>query len=464
MRTQLMTRTLFASVLSCAVLVACSEPNPDLVGKQAPPPPVQLPKFDPVQQPTTPPPPTFDKVEQPAQPEKPVFPKVEDSDKAPVIPPKQTYHQTKNMHGEPAVPMDILFVVDTSASMCPKQANVRKNIQRFVEGFLKNNRIDFHIGVTTAWDSNLFGTSPRKFRNGELRPIKVRGRDQADRFITPKTKDLQNTLANTLDVGVEDFKPQSPSTSGPEREEVFSPIEAAFSSDMLNGPNSGFRRPEAHLAVVILTDSEDLSPGSGANGLLPATDVVQTLSGLIDTSKGETLTVLAALSRYNETVQLINGTAAAGTKVFKNPPGAIGACKMNQYSVDPDLQGQLSDPLTDKQKNPIADTIRGPKRIVELVSRTSGAAFDFHSNDYGTQMARLGQTLIKKAIQYRVHLDHWPDTREPMTVKVNGKVIKVSDTDGWSYDPDSRSIKLNEGMELGDQDQFVVDVDYTIFN
>src|SRR4051812_48472685 len=42
--------------------------------------------------------------------------------------------------------VDILFVIDDSRSMQAHTENLSRNIQAFVDGFAKNNAIDFHIG------------------------------------------------------------------------------------------------------------------------------------------------------------------------------------------------------------------------------------------------------------------------------------------------------------------------------
>lgn len=447
----------FASLMS---MTACSNNNPDLVGIQepyVPPPRPEFPKVEPTTPPPAPPKPEMPQPEPP--PPEPVYPKVPDSAPPPPAAQPKRFHIRENLNGEQAVPMDILFVIDTSASMCSDQANLRRNIQHFVAGFLKNNKIDFHIGVVAAWDSRLYDAGARRYQNGELRPVVVRGRPTSARFITPQTADLQRTLANTLYIGFEAFDPSKPATTGPEREELFSPIIAAFSNTMAAGPNAGFRRPEAHLAVVIVTDTEDLSPGAGTNGLMPASEVVQGLQSLVNSREGKTVTVMAAAARYADTVRFLNGDARTGEKVFNNIPGSMNRC--DQYNVDPDIQGRLADPLLDPQtEQPIADTLRGPKRIAELVGLTKGRAFDLNAGNFGAEMSQLGRTLIKKAVRYTVQFkDFWPDTRYPMTVKINGRVIPVDDQRGWTYDPETRTIRLNEGLELGAQDEFIVEVE-----
>lgn len=438
-------------VLTLLFVVACNSSNPEVVGVLPP----------------NPEKPEHPDVVIPPRPQLPEFPKVAIPEPPAQQEPNGLHVQRANLHGSKPVPMDILFVVDTSQSMCAKQGKMRDNVMSFVKGFLKNRKIDFHIGVTATWDSKLYpaGGDGRVFKNGELRPVRSGGRilkdqnGQALRFVTPDTPNLQRTLAETLYIGFEPFDKSSPTTSGPEKEEIFSPIMSAFSQPNISGANQGFRRAGAHLAVVIFTDTDDLSPDS-RGGYLEPQALSQSLQSLVD--RGSSVTVLAALSRYSEMVNFATGSdketfAMSFNRGRGNPKGSIGSCNPQDrnwpYNVDPELEGPM----------------KGPARIAELVRLTSGKAFDLKSPDYGRGMSDLGKTLIRRSIQYEIILDHVPDLARnvegsdfPIQVKINGKVIPPDDGKGWTYDsaPSRRTIQLNEGLELGDQDDFDVEVRY----
>lgn len=377
-------------------------------------------------------------------PVKPSFDPVKQNEPPPEPGQKQKHIQKKDLAGQKAVPMDILFVVDTSQSMCSDQASLAKNINRFVEGFLKNDKIDFHIGVTVTWDSKLYGNAVRKFKNGELRP--VHGQGSNVRFVTPKTKDLANTLSKTLYVGFEPYDPKKPETTGPENEELFSPVIAALSDEMLSGPNAGFRRPEAHLAIVMVTDTEDATPDMvDPTKTMKAAVLAAELKSKV---RGEaTVTVLAALARLDEMLQFQKGQNPGLTSFNKPfPNGSLARCA--DYTVDP----------------AIVPALKGPEQIVELVRLMKGSAFDLRTRDFGGQMAGLGRTLINKAMNFRIALDKVPDVSEPIVVKMNGKVLPKGDLKGWTYLPDTNTIILNEGLNLGELDQFQVEIEYTILN
>src|SRR4051794_20610622 len=54
--------------------------------------------------------------------------------------------------------VDILFIIDDSASMTKHQENLSRNINMFIDEFAQFKSIDFHIGYTTVHDRTRYGT------------------------------------------------------------------------------------------------------------------------------------------------------------------------------------------------------------------------------------------------------------------------------------------------------------------
>lgn len=166
--------------------------------------------------------------------------------------PDVTYEKIDTDGGEEVFDpkLDILFVVDDSGSMMGHQTNLSNNIFAFVNGFVQRRDIDFHVGVlTTSMDGWDYSTECC----GELVDKNRRG----SKFVTPATPDAVTALASNLRVG----------TNGSWKEQSFAPVRAALSSPLLNGLNAGFYRPEAHLAIIFITDAEDQSGSLTAQGL-----------------------------------------------------------------------------------------------------------------------------------------------------------------------------------------------------
>ena len=79
--------------------------------------------------------------------------------------------------------IDVLWVIDDSGSMAPRQENLAKNFQAFIDVFAKGS-IDFRLAVTTT---DIF---------------KVRGQLKGSpRILTPSTPNLLAAFSNNVKVG-----------------------------------------------------------------------------------------------------------------------------------------------------------------------------------------------------------------------------------------------------------------------
>lgn len=144
--------------------------------------------------------------------------------------------------------LDVLFVIDNSGSMSSSQANLASNFPSFINYF-KSKGFDYHIGVTTS-DSfygdqfvndgcSLCNLEQTRFKSGTTPKIYV---------INNQTLNLESVFASNVNVG----------TGGSGDERAFSSFKAALTSNL----NSSFRRSDAYLAVIIVSDEEDFSHNS----------------------------------------------------------------------------------------------------------------------------------------------------------------------------------------------------------
>lgn len=132
--------------------------------------------------------------------------------------------------------VDILFVVDDSGSMNEHQTNLIANIGRFIGAFTNRANIDFHIGVTTTTNDSFSSRCCGKL-NGTIR------------YVDRNTSNLNQVLSANLRVGI----------NGAGIEDIFGPSLLALTDRVKDGYNQGFYRPDAHLALVFITDAEDQS-------------------------------------------------------------------------------------------------------------------------------------------------------------------------------------------------------------
>ncbi len=155
--------------------------------------------------------------------------------------------------------VDLLWVIDNSASMQPYQTVLAQGMQAFLHYALDND-LDFQVGVTTT-GLEAAGTSidcPGGVDGGEDgRLFPVDG--SRPRILTPETPDLVGSWAGNVAVGT---------CSSAER--GFDAAIRALTPPVIdsaddprhpepNDGNLGFLRGDAHLAVVFLTDEEEQS-------------------------------------------------------------------------------------------------------------------------------------------------------------------------------------------------------------
>lgn len=140
--------------------------------------------------------------------------------------------------------LDILFVIDDSGSMGTHQQNLLKNVSNLVSASLKSG-VDLHAAViTTNVESAPWQPVPGYVHGGRL--IGVTNK-------VAKTTDgnFEQVLTENLKIGMRN--------DGSGNEQPFDAVRLALSEPLLSTENAGFLRPNAGLAVFLLTDADDQS-------------------------------------------------------------------------------------------------------------------------------------------------------------------------------------------------------------
>jgi hypothetical protein len=303
--------------------------------------------------------------------------------------------------------VDILFVIDNSDSMVKHQENLKKNVDRFVEAFEANKRIDFQIGVTTVWDSRRFGPVVQNFHPlGALYPVQngspiVTGA-VGQNFVT-RAPGYQAILGNTLKIGVVARGTDANDLGGPEFEELFSPVAAA-----IDGRNVGFVRPDAHLAVVLITDADDVS------SMAPSK-----------------LASILSQSKQNDSSMF---STYAVLSMSKNCP---------------------KDPGNDPAKMPKGYRLNG--QIMDFLKDTRGHAYDLCDPQYGSKLAEAGRLIAKNADkEVKIQLDQIPEAGTlKVTFAASGAPVPNQ------YDPANYTITIQSSAMDGQPDDAQIDVTYT---
>lgn len=360
--------------------------------------------------------------------------------------------------------VDILFLIDDSYSMRPHQARLVRNIDRFVEAFAQFDVIDFHIGAVTVWDSRRYrsalnpeGVVPEVssdgFRNfypmGQLQPLRAPETHQellqnlqGQNFVS-RTEGFTEILRSTL-LGIEpkchesyrDCSPPMGEGRGPEFEEHFSPVAAALADpELLNGANRGFRRPDAHLVVIFITDADDGSTN------ISASQMAAFLRDLTDSRREQNFSIYG----------VIHPTNRASTEACPKDPSG------------------------------------NADKLMEFFRLTEGETLDICSDDYGTLLSNIGNQIRRRAFAEVIPLQHLPEyqirqeeiteegedgtevtrTREVIEwieVLYGDQVIPNDPETGWTYDVERNSIIIHEGLEIEAQEGARLTIRYTPVN
>lgn len=127
--------------------------------------------------------------------------------------------------------VDILWVIDNSGTMGPKQTNLINSINSFMDSFV-NLDFDYHIAVATT---DISATGQNACIVG------------APAIVTSSTPNPNTAVANNANVGF----------FGSADAHGLDVVQAALSDPNLSGCNAGFLRPDAFLAVIFFSDADD---------------------------------------------------------------------------------------------------------------------------------------------------------------------------------------------------------------
>lgn len=304
--------------------------------------------------------------------------------------------------------VDILFIVDNSASMEPHQQRLAANIQHFVESFEQDKNIDYHIGITSVFDFR-YGNQISNFNpNGFLLPLKGETGEQPKYFYTRAHNNL-DLLAKSIHIGVLPLLDENKHFIGPEKEQSLSPIKAAFTEPALSSPtNLGFYRPEARLAIILITDADDFSPN------LSISELDQFLKALKHDPLGEKISTFGVLANRTD-------------------------CE----KVDPDMGER-------------------PDRILDFLDTSRGISLSLCKGNFAQMLSSIGNEIQDKTQKQEFRLQSIPELGTLKVLLGKNELIPGSKT--WTYDP-SRNRIIVTAIPSGNnpEDKFIT-IKYTQVN
>ena len=309
--------------------------------------------------------------------------------------------------------IDILFIIDDSPSMAEIQDLLSKNAELFIDQFLNTEFLDYHIAVTSssprpptspAGVYNFFNTDPELiFLSSSSSPSKSKAfmgsLSRCSGLAKRQKRKYLNYVDRTTPKAHECLK-EMMRLEGGATDEHFLDIPGMALPGSKPLPNRPvFYRPEAHLAVFIITDAHDQS------NLTPE----ESYQFLLDLKKGDESKI-----HY-----------AAGIITFQ----------MLQYRCDVD------DPFK-QNKLPLK-----LMKMVELFD-SRGYLFSLCQFNYGKSLAEFASHLVDSVLIFP--FDRLPDvnTIEVRYESKKGSQLVPNDANGWIYDVEDNAIHLSRNIKL----------------
>ncbi|HMV67544.1 MAG TPA: hypothetical protein PKA64_11895 [Myxococcota bacterium] len=287
----------------------------------------------------------------------------------------------------PTDQVDILWVVDNSNSMQLEQTLLGTGFSTFAQE-LENTNTNFHIGVITT-DFDYDDPARGKLIAGLDCPAVI---DLDTECANPENPseiwDYRNVFVNRARVG----------TGGSGKEKGLEAARFALSANMTTGPNAGFLRPDANLLVVFVSDEDDCSDAGALEG--QEAEACYTQEDKL-TPVGEFVQFFEGLKRSPDMVQL---SAIVG------PEGATSICDET--------------------------TLEGT-RYIDVSRLSGGLSGSICETDWSPMLYDLGLNAV--GINYTFQMQHGA---VPGTLKVfiDGDPVPESGIDGYTYDPEAKSI------------------------
>lgn len=321
--------------------------------------------------------------------------------------------------------VDILWVIDGSGTMANHQANLAQNFNQFISQFV-NKGFDFNMAVasTDSWlrevnynggacssnpnptqDPNTpyvssadckstlttFGAMTH-FRDGDIYGSGTGSPGQrSGQYLISSSMhvtDIMNLFAINAGTG----------TRGDgSRESAFQSIRGVLrlNEDGTPGYNgethtslAEFRRPEAFLAVIIVSDEDDQSKKQDGSPYADITEYTSSFVQFLDTYTEST----EGNRRYNVSGIVVND---------------INNCVYSLHS-----QARQGD------------------RYVSIADATKGIVGNICSPDFSEQLSGISERIVSLATRFRFTREPVPST---IKVRVNGQLIAEDEANGWTY-------------------------------
>lgn len=308
---------------------------------------------------------------------------------------EDVFYQSSSVNNK----IDILWMMDSSGSMQEEQDNLAANFSAFINDFVtKGYEYNIAVAATDAWryEYNTGYSNLVRFRDGNIYTSTTADNSTVN-MINNLTANVISTFTKNIKVGI--------TGSGDER--AFDSIRQSLSSSVNSGYN--FRRDDAFLAVIIISDEEDFSRNNAA---LNGCTGTPTPTECQDQN-------LRPVSDYTAFLDTYTSSQPADRKYSVNAIGVFDTACMN---ANPSSGGHMG------------------LRYLDLVDATNGVSGSICDADFSDTLNAMQNKIAEDSTQFRL-------SRTPIVssivVKINGVNIVQDATNGWTYDAGNNSIKFH---------------------
>jgi len=280
------------------------------------------------------------------------------------------------------VPVDILFIVDTSCSMQDEQASLAENFPNFID-FFADEELPFRIGLTSTNIDEEDSEGLDGALNGE------------PRWLEPDTPDLEAEFFDNAYMGIDEGHSDEAG------------LHAAYVAlqERIENVNADFIRSWANLSIIVLSDEADFSTKGepGSEDFTGAEAFSEWLDGYKDTPEQSQLSALVGISPDG----------------IDDPAGCI----------HPGSDGEGGGGPGGHNNGEGADRGDG---YLEAAVATGGATHSLCSDDWGAMMGHLGLTTAGL-------LDTFTLSDAPIERTIRVQVGGTNNSD-WVWDADANAL------------------------
>lgn len=315
-----------------------------------------------------------------------------------------------------ATKVDVLFVIDNSGSMADEQTALANAFESFITKFVDKG-VDYHIGITST-DSKSYYNVPitdsqknpyygywNPFPQSNSTPGTLLMRNQY-----PQNPNYISSIAGSKAQIIEQFKANAKlGTLGSGAERVIYDALLSLAPGKLSGDNANFRRSDALLSVIGVTDeNEEInSDPVSDNGAMSSVET----------------TPQQRIDRFKAYMPYVCGTQCPGWRV----------------DLIVDLNAAARDttyPLVAYQNG----TYPYPDFYKKFAAQTGSALTNIYSSDWGTNLANIANNIITAA-ESQFKLSYAP-LAGSIKVWLNGVAVPADSANGYVYHSSTQTIEL----------------------